>query len=132
LKWRPAAILNFQSQILQTFTSDRRLIASLWLTSTIFNFKVLKFLTTDGVMRAVLNQHTKFTVIGQTVDDISRFFFDFEGGGRRHLGFSKNRNFNGRSAVGSRCALRQISSKSVERLRRCDVISRRYEHTMDV
>ena len=74
MKWRPAAIRNFQSQILQTFTSDRRLIASLWLTSTIFNFKVLKFLTTDGVMRAVLNQHTKFTVIGQTVDDISRFF----------------------------------------------------------
>jgi len=71
LKWRPAAILNFQ--IFETFTIARR-FASLWLTSTIFNFKVLKFLTTDGVMRAVLNQHTKFTVIGQTVDDISRFF----------------------------------------------------------
>ena len=39
--------------------------------------------------------------------------------GRRHLGFSKIRNFNDTSAVRVHCAsLYQISSKSVKRLQR--------------
>jgi len=43
----------------------------------------------------------------------------FQDGGRRHFGFSKIRNFNGRSAVRSQCAsLYQILSKSVKRLQR--------------
>ena len=46
-----------------------------------------------------------------------RNFCDFQDGGRRHLGFSKIRNFNGRSAVRSEFASPcQISSKSIKRL----------------
>ena len=46
-------------------------------------------------------------------------FCDFQDGGCRHLGFSKIRNFNGRSAVRGQCAsLCPISSKSVKRLSR--------------
>jgi len=41
----------------------------------------------------------------------------FEDGGRRHFGFSKIRNFNGRSTVsGQYASLYQISSKAVNRL----------------
>jgi len=48
-----------------------------------------------------------------------RDFCDFQDGGRRHLGLSKIRNFNGRSAVGGKYASScQISSKSVKRLQR--------------
>jgi len=39
----------------------------------------------DGVLR----QHTKFHVISQTVADTHRNFYDFQGGGHRHLGFQK-------------------------------------------
>jgi len=43
----------------------------------------------------------------------------FQDGGRRYLGFSKIRNFNGNSAVRGQCAsLYQISLKSVKRLQR--------------
>jgi len=50
-----------------------------------------------------------------------RDFCDFPDGGCRHVESSKIRNFNGLSAVGSRCASsRQISSKSVKRLQRYD------------
>jgi len=43
----------------------------------------------------------------------------FQDSGRRHLGFSKIRNFNGMSAVRVQYAsLYQISSKSVKRLQR--------------
>jgi len=43
----------------------------------------------------------------------------FQDGGRRHFGFSKIGNFNGRSAVRGQCAsMYQISSKSVNRLQR--------------
>ena len=49
--------------------------------------------------------------IGVAVAEISRFFCDFQDGGRRHLEFSKIRNFNGLSPVGSECASPcQISS----------------------
>jgi len=46
-------------------------------------------------------------------------FCDFQDGGRRHLGFSKIRNFNGQSAVvGQYASFCQISSKSVKQLQR--------------
>ena len=46
----------------------------------------------------------------------------FQDGGRRHFGFSKIRNFNGRSAVGGQCAsLYQMLSKSVELMRYSDL-----------
>jgi len=46
-------------------------------------------------------------------------FVIFKDSGRRHLGFSKIRNFNGTSAVWVQYAsLYQISSKSIKRLQR--------------
>jgi len=49
----------------------------------------------------------------------NRDFCDFPDGGCRHLEFSEILNFNGLSAVGGQYASSgQISSKSVERLRR--------------
>jgi len=49
----------------------------------------------------------------------NRNFCDFQDGGCRHFGFSKIRNFNGRSAEGGKHAsMCQISSKSVKRLQR--------------
>jgi len=46
-------------------------------------------------------------------------YCDFQHGGRRHLEFSKIRNFNGLSAVeGQYASACQISSKSVKRLQR--------------
>ena len=70
-----------------------------------------------------MHQHisiSKFVKIGQTVAEKSRSdFCDFQDGGRRHFGFSKVRNFSGRSAErGERASTCQISSKSVERLQR--------------
>ena len=54
--------------------------------------------------------------IGQKVAEIW-WFHVFRMAAVRHLGFSKIRNFNGRSAVRGQCAsLYQISSKSVQRL----------------
>jgi len=48
-----------------------------------------------------------------------RDFCDFEDGGRRHLGFSKIRNFYGRSRVGGQySSMCQISSKSVTWLKK--------------
>jgi len=50
---------------------------------------------------------------------IAIFVFFFQDGGGRHFGFSKIRNFNGRSAVGGQYASSyQILSKSVKRLQR--------------
>jgi len=47
------------------------------------------------------------------------FFCNFQDGGRRHLGFSKIRNFNGQSSVRGQCASpSQISSKSVKPLQK--------------
>ena len=55
-----------------------------------------------------------FVKIGQTVAEITRFC-DFQHSGRRHLAFSKVRNFNGRCAGKGQCASPcQISSKSVK------------------
>jgi len=48
-----------------------------------------------------------------------RDFCDFQDGGRRHVGFSKIRNFYGGFPVGCQyVSLRQISSKSVTRLQK--------------
>jgi len=66
-----------------------------------------------------LHQRTKFRK-----DRLNRYgdiaiFVIFQDGGRRHFGFSKIRNFNGRSTVrGQYASLYQISSKSVKRLQR--------------
>jgi len=52
------------------------------------------------------------------VCDIAIFVI-FQDGGRSHFGFSKIRNFDGRSAVrGQYASLYQILSKSVKRLQR--------------
>ena len=65
----------------------------------------------------ILHQRTKFHK-----DRLNRcgdiaIFVIFQDGGRRHFGFSKIRNFNGRSAVqGQYASSCQISSKSLKRL----------------
>ena len=91
-KWRPSAILDF-------WNSD--------------------FLTVGVVNGAVLHQPTKFRKDRSNRCGDVAIFVIFQDGGRRHLGFSRIRNFNGRSAARVQCALLyQISSKSVKRLQR--------------
>jgi len=72
-----------------------------------------------GVKRPILPQRTKFRKTrSNSCGDIAIFVI-FQDGGRRHLGFSKIQNFNGRSAArGQYASLCQISSKSVERSQR--------------
>ena len=66
-----------------------------------------------------MHHRAKFAKIDQTVAEISRFFCNFQDGGRRHLGFSKIRNFNGQSSVrGQYASPSQISSKSVKPLQK--------------
>jgi len=64
---------------------------------------------------AILHQRTKFCEDpSNRSGDKYRDFCDFQDSGRRHLGFSKIRNFNGRFAVrGQYASKRLISSKSV-------------------
>ena len=67
----------------------------------------------------ILHQSTKFHKDRSNRYGDIAIFVIFKDGGRCHFGFSKIRNFNGRSAV--RCqyaSLYQILSKSVKRLRR--------------
>jgi len=67
----------------------------------------------------ILHQRTKFYKDQSNRHGDIAFFVIFQDGGRRHFGFSKIRNFNGRSAVRGQCAsLYQILSKSVKRLQR--------------
>jgi len=67
----------------------------------------------------ILHQHTKFCKDQSNRCRDIAIFVIFQVGGRRHFGFSKIRNFNGRSAVRGQCAsLYQILSKSVKRLQR--------------
>ena len=77
------------------------------------------FLTARAVKRLNLHQHTKFhRDQSRCCGDIA-IFCDLQEDGRRHLGYLKIWNFNGRSDVGGPCAsLCQISSKSVKRLQR--------------
>ena len=79
------------------------------------------FLKVGAVRRHILHYRTKFSK-----DWFSRWgdiaiFSDFQDGGRRHLEFSKIRNFNGLSPVGFQFASScQILSKSVKQLLRYD------------
>ena len=78
-----------------------------------------KFLTVGAVKRPILHQHTKFRKSRSNRYGDMEIFVIFQDGGRRHFGFSKIRNFNGRSAVrGQYGSLNQILSKSVKRLQR--------------
>ena len=58
----------------------------------------IHFLTATVLRHPCCITVPNFVKIGQTVEEISRFC-DFQYGGRRHLGFSKIGNFNGRFAV---------------------------------
>jgi len=65
----------------------------------------------------ILHQHTKFYKNRSNRYRDIAIFVIFKDGGRRHFGFSKIRNFNGRSTVsGQYASLYQISSKAVNRL----------------
>ena len=67
----------------------------------------------------ILHQRTKFYKDRSNRYGDIAIFVILQDGGRRHLGFSKIRNFNDRSAVRGQCAsLYQILSKSVKRLQR--------------
>ena len=67
----------------------------------------------------ILHQRTKFYKDRSNRYGDIAIFVIFKDGGRCHFGFSKIRNFNGRSAVrGHYASLYQILSKSVKRLRR--------------
>ena len=74
------------------------------------------FLMVGAVKGHILHQRTKFP------KDRSNHYGDiviFQDGGRRHFGFSKIRNFNGRSVVGDQYASSyRILSKTVKRLQR--------------
>ena len=48
---------------------------------------------------------TNYVKIGHTVAEILQFFCDFQDGVRRHLGFLKIRNFNGRGEDVSTCQI---------------------------
>jgi len=77
------------------------------------------FLAVGEVKRPILHQLTKFRKDRPNRCGDIAIFVIFQDGGRRHLGFSKIRNFNSRSAVRAQYAsLYQISSKSVKRLQR--------------
>jgi len=82
-------------------------------------FEILIFLTVGVVNGAILHQPTKCHKDRSNRCGDVAIFVIFQDGGRRHLGFSRIRNFNGRSAARVQCALLyQISPKSVKRLQR--------------
>jgi len=86
-------------------------------------FVKFEFLMVGAVKGHILHQRTKFYKDRSNRYRDTAIFVIFQDGGRRHFGFSKIRNFNGRSAVRGQCAsLYQILSKSVKRLQRhCDL-----------
>jgi len=82
-------------------------------------FVKFEFLTVGAVNGATLHQHTKFHKDRSNRCEDIAIFVIFQDGGCRHLGFSKIRNFNDRSAVRVQYgSLYQISSKSVKQLQR--------------
>ena len=82
-------------------------------------FWKFNFLTARTDKRPILYNRAKFREdLPIRCCDIA-IFVVFQNGGRRHLSFWKNRNFNGLPPVGGQFASScQISSKSVKRLRR--------------
>jgi len=82
-------------------------------------FVKFEFLTVGAVNGATLHQHTKFHKDRSNRCEDIAIFVIFQDGGCHHLGFSKIRNFNDRSAVRVQYgSLYQISSKSVKQLQR--------------
>jgi len=72
-----------------------------------------------AVKDVILHKRTKFYKDRSNRYGDIAIFVIFQDGRRRHFGFSKIRNFNGRSAVrGQFASLYQILSKSVKRLQR--------------
>jgi len=92
---------------------------SIWRPSAILDLWRSNFLTVGEVKRPILHQHTKFHKDRSNRCRDIAIFVIFQDGGRRHLGFSKNKNFNGRSTARrqymSSC---HISSKSAEQSQR--------------
>jgi len=84
-------------------------------------FVKFEFLMVGAVKAHIL--HHKFYKDRSNRYRDTAIFVIFPDGGRRHFGFSKIRNLNGRSAVrGQYASLYQILSKSVKRLQRhCDL-----------
>jgi len=82
-------------------------------------FLKFEFLTVGAVNEAILHQCTKFRKDWSNRCGDVAIFVIFQYSGRRHLGFSKILNFNGRSAVRIQYAsLYQIALKLVKRLQR--------------
>ena len=74
----------------------------------------LKFLTVGTLKRVELHNRTKFVEVAQTTAEIWPFY-DFQDGGRRHLGFLKLEIFNGQDAQkGWTAPSYQILSKSLK------------------
>ena len=79
----------------------------------------IRILTVGAVNGAILLQCTKFRKDRSNRCGDVAIFVIFQYSGRRHLGFSKILNFNGRSAVRIQYAsLYQIALKLVKRLQR--------------
>jgi len=73
----------------------------------------------DAVKGVILHQRTKFYKDRSNRYGDIAIFVIFQDGRRRHFGFSKNPNYNGRSAVrGQYASLYQILSKLVKWLQR--------------
>jgi len=82
-------------------------------------FVKFDFLMVGTVKGHILHQLTQYYKDRSNRYGDIAIFVIFQDGGRRHFGFSKIRNFNGRSAVrGQYASLYQILSKSVKRLQR--------------
>jgi len=62
-------------------------------------FVKFEFFMVGAVKGHILHQHTKFYKDRSNRYGDIAIFVIFQDGGRRHFGFSKIRNYNGRSAV---------------------------------
>ena len=92
---------------------------SIWRPSAILDLWRSNFLTVGEVKRPILHQHTKFHKDRSNRCRDIAIFVIFQDGGRRHLGFSKIKNFNGRSTARSQYVSScHISSKSAEQSQR--------------
>ena len=90
-----------------------------WQMSAILDLWNSNFFNGQAVKGPILHQLSKFRIDWSNRCGDIAIFVIFQDSGRRHLGFSKIRNFNGTSAVQVQYAsLYQISSKSVKRLQR--------------
>ena len=82
-------------------------------------FVKFEIFNVETVKRTILHQRTNFRKDRSNRYGDIAIFVIFQDGGRRHFGFSKIRNFNGRFTVSGQCALLyQILSKSVAEISR--------------